>query len=147
MPRVHHVKKARKDQGRCYRCGHEIKAGESYYWWANRIGRMSSKKKNCSQHRPKPSETTGSAFYSQLFALQEGCPNPTKEDADNLIADLQDLMDECQNSLDSMPESLQYSPTGELLQERIDALDNAINEMESAESDDDVEDALFNIDV
>lgn len=31
MPRVNRVKKARKDQGTC-RCGHVIKAGESYQW-------------------------------------------------------------------------------------------------------------------
>ena len=37
-----------------------------------------------------------------------------------------------EDSLDNMPESLQYAPTGELLQERIDACDNAMNEVDSA---------------
>jgi len=48
---------------------------------------------------------------------------------------LENLKDETQGSLDNMPESLQSSPTGELLQERVDALDNAISEFEGIDID------------
>jgi hypothetical protein len=49
------------------------------------------------------------------------------EDVKNQLAD---IGEECQSSLDNMPESLQYAPTGELLQERIDACESAQYEMD-----------------
>ena len=40
----------------------------------------------------------------------------------------EELRDETQDKLDNMPEQLQEADTGQLLQERIEALENAINE-------------------
>lgn len=48
-----------------------------------------------------------------------------------LISNLEEIRDDLQSRLDNMPESLQYGPTGELLQERIDGLDSAIGDLES----------------
>jgi hypothetical protein len=54
---------------------------------------------------------------------------------ENIKTELEDLRDTTQESLDNMPENLQYSPTAELLQERVDSLENGINEIESIDFD------------
>lgn len=48
-----------------------------------------------------------------------------------LINDLNDIKDELQDRLDNMPESLQQGDTGQLLQDRIDAIESAISDSES----------------
>ena len=52
---------------------------------------------------------------------------------DDITSQVDDLRSETQDSLDNMPENLQYSPTGELLQERIDALDGVESELDCIE--------------
>jgi hypothetical protein len=77
MPRVHYVKKARKDQGNCYKCGTPIKAGDPYKWWkfggaAGSRGPGGPKIKRCGPcPSPKQSELTRSPFRSTLYAAQE----------------------------------------------------------------------------
>ena len=134
MPRVTHVKSARKDNPVC-------KRGESYYWWKFRYGG-----KRYSLTHPKPSQLTQSAYYGTLYAIQEEIEATGLSDVDdweslteNVTSQLEDLGQETQESLDNMPESLQYSPTGELLQERIDAVDGAISEIECIQEPDDFE--------
>ena len=124
MPRVTHVKKARKDNPVC-------KKGESYYWWKFRYGG-----KRYSLTRPRASQLTQSAYFSTLYSIQEMVEDWSGEadDMEGFIDEVRDqiteLRDETQGSLDNMPESLQYSPTGELLQERVDALENAESELD-----------------
>lgn len=73
---------------------------------------------------------------------------------ESLIADLEMLMEECQESLDAMPESLQESSSsGELLAERIEGIEGWISELQSIDlempeeepDDDEVEEHLENI--
>ena len=126
MPKVHHVKKARHRHG-------IIKKGESYYWWKFRRG-----PKQFSTRYPRPSQLTQSPFWSQLFAIQEGLPNDpdSVEDAiSQLVDDLASLRDETQEKVDNVPDSLTDSPTAELLRDRVEALDEAINTIESLDDD------------
>ena len=44
-------------------------------------------------------------------------------------------LDECQESLDNMPEGLQEGDTGQMLQERIEACESAQSELESMDLD------------
>ena len=93
------------------------------------------------------SDTTTSDYLSTLWDMIDtfdrritGCTIPSEFESirDDLVSELEDLRDETQDRLDNMPESLQYSPTGELLQERIDRLEDAISDLEDI---DDFEDA------
>ena len=134
MPRVTHVKKARKDNPVC-------KKGESYYWWKFRYGG-----KRYSLTPPRPSQLTQSAYYSQVRGLVEMIEDNEVNDNDDFTSlrdevssELETIRDECQENLDNMPDQLQYSPTGELLQERIDACENAQSEVESADEFDEEE--------
>jgi len=135
MPKVYFVKKARKDNP-------VVKKGESYYWWKHAFG-----PKKFSKERPKASQLTQSSYLSQLYALQEGLHerftdfDSLNDEVTALIDDLNELGQECQDSLDSMPEHLQdSSSSGELLQERIDAIESAVSEMESIDIPEEPED-------
>jgi hypothetical protein len=128
MPRVTHVKAARKKNPVC-------KKGESYYWWKFRYGG-----KRYSKTPPRGSQLTQSAYYSTVRGMCEGIEDYAVDNVDDfetlkedIASQIQDLLSETQDSLDNMPESLQYSPTGELLQERIDALENAESEFDCIE--------------
>ncbi len=134
MPRVTFVKSARKDNP-------VAKKGESYYWWKFRYGG-----KRYSKTRPRQSQLTQSAYFGSLYSMQEQIEDYEVNDNDDftslrdeITSELDNLRDETQGSLDNMPESLTYSPTGELLQERVDALENAQSEIESMDEFDEEE--------
>jgi flagellar biosynthesis chaperone FliJ len=136
MPRVYFVKKARKDNP-------VVKKGESYYWWQHAF-----KAKQYSKTMPTPSQLTGSSFLSELYALhesiQKGAYNSfddMESNRDSIAEELQVMLEQCQESLDNMPDHLQdTSSAGELLNERIDALETAISEIESIDVEEEPED-------
>lgn len=142
MPQLHFVKKARKDNKAA-----GVKAGESYYWAAFRVGRSSFKK--YWKERPKRSELTMSAYYAQIYDIEDALdwqgssPEDLQSRRDDLVSELESLKDETQSSLDNMPEHLQESSSsGELLTARVEALENTISEYESIDLDyDELEDA------
>lgn len=125
MARATLVKKARKDVP-----GTNIKAGDSYYWWKFRRGG-----KHYSKTPPRRSQLTQSSFYAALWDIEDEIAalpaDPVLQDSvEDIIGSLEELRDECQSSLDNMPEGLQQGPTGDLLQERIDAVESAISDLE-----------------
>ena len=89
---------------------------------------------------PKQSDLTNSSFLSQLYSIQESTTfsdNETMSDLesarDDVVNELQSLKDEVEGNLQNMPDGLQQGDTGQMMQERIDALDEAINNLESAD--------------
>ena len=116
MPKLHYVKKARKDNS-------AVKAGESYYWWKFRFG-----VKQYSASRPRRSKLTQSNFLAAIYDLEDSMgASVNEEEADAIMATLEEMADACQSSLDNMPDSLQYdSASGQLLQERLDLLEDWI---------------------
>lgn len=131
MPKVHHVKKARRALPQ-----HGIEVGDAYYWWANRIGRSSIKK--FSKTPPKASQLTSSEFLSTAYSINEAiqtleASESLAEDRDDIVSQIEDLKSETEDKLSNMPESLQQGPTGELLQSRIDACDEWANNLNSVD--------------
>lgn len=133
MPRVTFVKSARKDNPVC-------KKGESYYWW-----KFAYRGRSFSLTYPKPQQLTQSAYFGAVYDLLDmvndyGLEAGEEGGVETLIDEVRDsittIQDECQSSLENMPESLQYSPTGELLQERIDACDAATGDIDYIEEPD-----------
>ena len=125
MPKVTFVKKARKDIP-----GSNIKKGDSYFWFKFRFG-----PKYCSKTRPNRSQLTQSAFLSAWYDFEDEVNAMAGIDEDGvqeLIGRAEEMRDECQSSLDNMPEQLQESSdSGNTLRERIDELDNFISELET----------------
>jgi hypothetical protein len=135
MARATFVKKARKDIPSA-----GIKAGESYYWWKFRYGG-----KHFSKTEPRRSQLTQSSFYGSIYDLQDqigaGSADESVRDLrDDVVSTLSDLKDECESNYDNIPDSLKEGSSGELLQERIQALETAIDEFESLDLDEDPED-------
>ena len=130
MARLHTVKKARKDYPE-----DGIKKGDTYYWWQFRFG-----PKMRSKTYPKRSQLTQSDFYIWLYDLEDSIdalvPDKTLEDeVANIISEIDDMRDELQSRLDVIPEQLQDSGSGEILQERIDALDEWSSGLQSIDFD------------
>jgi hypothetical protein len=131
MPRVNHVKRARKDNPVC-------KKGESYYWW-----QFAFSSKSFSLTRPRPSQLTRSAYYSPLCAAQEQVEDATCDSVDSLtecrdgaVSTLEEMRDEQEEKIQNMSEhGLEYTPSGEMIQERYDALEEAISELENIDCD------------
>lgn len=115
-----------------------IAVGESYWWW-----QFQYRPKQYSKTQPSRSQLTQSGFLSSLYSIEDRISEVSYFDSkddfdafkDDIMGEIESLKDECQSSLDNMPESLQSAPTGELLQERIDALDSWHSEIDSIECD------------
>lgn len=131
MPKVHFVKSARKADP-----SNDIEVGDSYYYWTFRYG---GKRK--SKTPPSRSQLTQSSFLQQLYDLQDKQWNSEdlESEIQEFIQSLEELKDECEISLDNIPEQLREAPAGETLQERIDNLEDWISELESIETEIDEE--------
>lgn len=131
MAKVSQVKKARK--AFIAEDGKEVKVGDPYYWWKFKFG-----VRKTSTTYPKPQQLTQSGFMQSLYGIQEmiSALSPSDEGSledalQNITTEIQDLLDEQQSNLENMPEHLQESSSsGQLLQERIDALENWISDLE-----------------
>lgn len=138
MPRVTFVKKARKAQDQCGKCGAKIKKGEAYRWWKFRYGgrRIRCGKSECA---PRASDLTQSPFYGQLYDIQDSVEEAiATRDKDsiaealrNAAEELRSMAEECEEKRGNMPEGLQESETGELLQTRTDECNEKADELES----------------
>jgi len=144
MPRVKRVKKARINQPNCGKCGCEIKRGDSYTFWVFRVNvgkafrkdrRTRCAKPDC---QPKPKDLTKSEFWGAIYELQERkfdaeSIEDLEGERDDVVNELTNIKDETEGKLDGMPEGLKEGNTGQILQERIDALDGCINDLESTD--------------
>lgn len=133
MPRLHYVKKARKDNP-------VVKAGEPYYWWKHAFS-----PKRYSKTRPRPSQMTQSDFMGQYLSMGEDFEDAlngtdtvegVQEAVEDLKNNIEQLRDETQDKLDNMPEQFQEADTGQMMQERIDGLESWQDELDSVELDD-----------
>lgn len=131
MPRVNHVKKARKKNP-------VAEVGEEYYWWAHRTAYGSIKR--YSKTYPKRSQLTMSSFLSQMWDIEDDTLGKAhdyeSEDdpvayleglRDEAVSELESLRDEVEENLENVPEQLQDS---HMLNERRDAVEDMISELE-----------------
>ena len=135
MPRVS-KQKARKDYPK-----QGIKKGETYYKW-----KFIYQPAKRSLTYPSRSQLTNSDFLSRLYCLEDQGFDGISSRADlterveYLIGEYEELLGEAEESLDAMPEHLQESsPVGEMLSERIDALNDLIDELSTIDLDYDAE--------
>lgn len=137
--KLNFVTKARKPQGSCLICTSPILAGQSYKWAKPRHGPT---RLFCQDCQPLPSHLTANSRLADLYSAQESISTAITEGIlANVLVSLRDAIttaeedrDSYQESLDNMPEQLQSGPTGEEIQEKIDAIESWIYELENAES-------------
>lgn len=126
---IQRIKSSRKEY-RCSKCGQVIPKGDPYLRGEVNFGPTIIR---CTKCGLKSYEVTTSDYIQQVgpivyewetdYGLDESTPAAISEA-------LSAVRDDVQDRLDNMPESLQYSPTGEMLQERIDQLESAIDELD-----------------
>lgn len=115
-----------------------IKKGDMYYYVRIKTGPRSSRQMR--QLTPfKPSQLTTSDYLSQAYALQERFNDLTdlttlEEDLNGLAEEARDLGQEQQDKYDNMPEGLQQGGTGELLEQRAQAMESWADSLEQAAS-------------
>lgn len=136
--RSHFVKRARKDYP-----DEGIKKGESYYWWQFNFEHWIHRSKT----PPTIAQLIHSPFLSQIATIEQGFQNANYDNwesaRDDAISELESMRDECQEKLDNMPEQLQESSSsGQLLQERVENLEEMISELENFEAEKVDEDAI-----
>lgn len=119
-------RKARKDYPQ-----NGIKAGDLYWYVKLKLQRGGMVKRQIAPF--KPSQLTNSPFKSGWLAMQEEWDASDKGgEAIRAAAEaLTSLGEEAHGSFDNMPEGLQQGDTGQQLEARADACENAASELES----------------
>ena len=132
------VKKSRKDwedeSGRII-----VKKGESYWWW-----QFAFNPRTISKIKPRRSQLTKSNYLQRVYDIEDDIMNTTSDfesARENRVADIEDLINDQNESLQNMPEHLHDSPVGSLLQERIESLENWISELSVLDLSDENEDS------
>ena len=129
MPRVHEVKKARRDYPE-----EGIRKGETYYYWKFRFGGL-----HRSKTYPKRSQLTQSGFLSTIYDIEDRLQALTTDDdlqseVESAISELEEAQSEAESSLDNMPDNLRDSS---MLNERLEAIENMISELQGIDFPDD----------
>lgn len=149
MARVNYVKSARgKKSGatvRCANCGTEIKPGDPYKWFANRIGRMSVRKNYCSTCQIRPSMMTTSPHLQTIYAGQEAAGDAldaftgrgTLDDLSQILRDCAEAYREAQQSYEESADNIESGFGHETQQcqeirEKAEACETAADELEGA---------------
>ncbi len=130
MPRVHHVKKARK-------ANPVANVGESYYWWQNYKG-----PKQYSTTYPRQSQLTGSDKLARLYSVGERLEDVASdtslvsrdEHADyvrELADEVREVAEEYRESASNMEEYFPGSERAYELEEKADACDSYADEIDA----------------
>lgn len=143
MPTVIHVKKARKDNKAA-----GIKKGQEYWYWSHQVGGRFVK--TIFKTQPTRSQTTSSEFYSEAYGLEDqlsalidtlrgekatevySSPDDLAGDVESLAGEIRSLGEAQDEKRSNMPEGLQESETGSLLEERAGNCETLASDLESA---------------
>lgn len=135
MGKVKYIKKARKEH-KCSKCGNTIKVGEPY---KKGVINFHPDIIRCVECGLKSYEVTTSEYCKEVGCIcEEWAENYGYDEStvDEIVDTFKDLLSQCEDSLENMPENLkESSSTGELLQTRISQLNYAINELENVDAE------------
>lgn len=126
MPRVNTVKRARKAQGTCGRCGATIGIGDPYRWWRFRYGgrRVRCMRATCA---PRGSELTQARWGNALAAIEDAQAAvdhaSSAEELEALAQDVAEAIDEVAEEYREAAE--QMGGAGEQLEEWADQVEGA----------------------
>lgn len=131
MAKINRIEKSRKEVT-CSKCGKVLPIGSPYLKATPYHRRPIIRCVDCGL---SSWETSTSDFVLTCGDLQENFAKEYDLTDESCIDDIRSVLEEqrdnAQDSLDNIPESLQYGPTGEMLQERIDMLESVISELDA----------------
>ncbi len=143
MPKVYHVKKARKARRKL-----GIKKGQPYYWWSTLrvVGSKGNWRRVSTKHYslkpPKPSQLA-SGFAREVLSLQELFDGAfdTMEEVQAIRDEVSGLVDELKSQLEdnltALPDSFRDGASGEKIQGRINALEAYKDAIDAIDMDED----------
>ena len=151
MARVTYVKRAqgRKD-GRprtCIKCRNEIKPGDPYKWFANRIGRMSQRKNFCATCPIRPSDQTTSLHLQTIYMAQEAAQDALDRAGEGALGDIAEIVrgyaegvreaaESYGESADNMEDGFGHeTEMSASIREKAEACESFADEVESAADD------------
>lgn len=131
---------------KCERCKAQIVAGARYFWWANRIGRMSQRHVRCGEHRPRMSEMQTSEYKAGAYAAQEAIDDACTGDPDDMEAlseelnsqaeEVRNLASQLNDGADSIESGFGHETSqSEEMRERAQSLEEWADAMETAASE------------
>lgn len=136
MGKIQFIKKSRKEH-KCGKCFKVIPVGSPYFKGVINFNPDIIRCQSCGL---KAYEVTTSDYTRNVGCIVEDWADnydPASGVWDDIADALEEIKDEQQERLDNMPEHLQYdSESGQLLQERIETMDCAIDELRGASTDD-----------
>lgn len=142
MPRITHVKKARKSQGSCRSCGVAIDKGDPYKWIAFRYGPRVVK---CASCNFRDSELTQGKM-SGVFAAREmvedfladwdGDLEELRSVCEDAAGEIEMVADEYQEGADNQREYFPDSEQADESEERAEALREYAQEIENVDVED-----------
>lgn len=110
---------------KCDVCGEPLVVGEQYRTVWNFYNSWDMHL-SCYAKCPR-SKWESSEYLGAIYDIQD---NFDADDIDSTLSSLEDLKSELEDKLDNIPEQLRDASAGSLLQERIDAIDEAISDIE-----------------
>lgn len=139
MPKIHTVKKARKAIPSA-----GVAVGDTYYYWFSRttVGKRFISHRHVSKTYPKPSQLTRSEFYRTLLETEESLAIPDNlaeletfaEELEAAAEEIDNLADEQEEKRANMPDALQDSETGYLLETRAESCQELAEALRNAAS-------------
>lgn len=142
MAKVQVIQKSRKEY-KCNKCRQLIPVGSKYFKGEINFGPTIIRCAKCGLQSWEVTTSDYILSVGEIVYNWRDNYSLSDDDVVDQIADaLEDVMNDQEERYDNMPENLQDSPNGQLLQERIDALDSAINDLQSIDVDDIKGDAL-----
>ena len=141
MAKVQVIQKSRKEY-KCSKCGKVIPVGSKYYKGEINFGPTIIRCADCKLEAWEVTTSdwqlsTGAIInrWEENYGLSESTPEELHDEIEN-------IMDDQQERLDNMPEGLQEGDVGQLIQERIDACEAAMDELDNIDIDSLKTDAL-----
>ena len=114
-----------------------IKTGETYYTWSINFGGTYIQKTPPTASQLTTSEFLKAAYdiNDRLAAFSADSPEDVESGIDEIKSEIENLRDETQEKFDNMPDGLREGDTGQLLEERVEACDECINELDQIDID------------
>lgn len=136
MGKVQVIKKSRKEF-KCGKCGRVIPVGSRYYKGEINFGPTIIRCAHCGLESWEVTTSEYQLAVGEIaYRWEENYDLNSDTVIDDIVSDLQEIYDETESRYENIPENLQDSDTGQLLQERMENLESVKDELESIDVDD-----------
>lgn len=144
MARLHSAKKNNAGHKiKCGKCGDKILPGTQYLWWQFKGQKGKNVRCTKSACRPRASDLTQGRIgqvYAITEAVEDACEQFRRDgdfesfqsEIESQCSEIESLADEFQSGFDNMPEGLQQGDTGQMIEQRVEALNEYKDELENA---------------